>query len=172
MKPDLHRHSPAIGISALCYGTIGLHLVYAVRIKEASSTGLEKRTWRIGLDWKFWFVLGAVGLALSALMCVGVVKLLAKREPYGAFMRLRLRAKLTFLRLLAVDRRLPWYVRALPLLALAYWISPIDLIPGFMPDDIALTLLVIVAVVRLTPRDLIAELLQAADAAHPSGTQE
>jgi uncharacterized membrane protein YkvA (DUF1232 family) len=121
-----------------------------------------------GLDWKFWVILGAIGLALSALMCVGVVQLLRRREPYGAFMRLRLRAKLTFLRLLSIDRRLPWYIRALPLLALAYWISPIDLIPGFMPDDIAFTLLIIVAIVRFTPRELIAELLQAADAAHPS----
>ena len=71
--------------------------------------------------------------------------------------------------MLAFDPRLPWYVRALPLVALVYWISPIDLIPGFMADDIAMTLLVIMAVVRLTPRELIAELLQTADAAHPSG---
>ena len=92
-----------------------------------------------------------------------------RREPYASFIRLRLRAKLTFLRLLAFDPRLPWYVRALPLVALAYWISPVDLIPGFMADDIALTLLVILAVVRLTPRELITELLQTADAAHPSG---
>ena len=120
------------------------------------------------MDWKFWMILGAAGLALSAMMCVGVAVWLRRREPYGAFMRLRLRAKLTFLRLLAIDRRLPWYVRALPLLALAYWISPIDMIPGFMADDIAFTLLIIMAVVRFTPRDLIAELLQTADAAHPS----
>ena len=108
-------------------------------------------------------------MALSALMCAGMLIWLGRREPYASFIRLRLRAKLTFLRLLAFDPRLPWYVRALPLLALAYWISPVDLIPGFMADDIALTLLVIMAVVRLTPRELIAELLQDADAAHPSG---
>jgi len=119
------------------------------------------------LDWKFFLLLGLAGLALSALMCVGVVKWLGAREPYAAFMRLRLRAKLTFLRLLALDRRLPWYIRALPLLALAYWISPIDLIPGFMADDLAFTLLIIVAVVRFTPRELISDLLQAADARHP-----
>ena len=120
------------------------------------------------MDWKFWLILGIAGLALSALMCLGLVTWLRRREPYGAFIRLRLRAKLTFLRLLAVDRRLPWYVRALPLLALAYWISPIDLIPGFMPDDIAFTLLIIMAVIRLTPPELIAELLHTANAAHPA----
>ena len=120
------------------------------------------------MDWTYLIILGVAGLVLSALVCWGFVVLVRRREPYASFMRLRLRAKLTFLRLLAFDPRLPWYVRALPLLALAYWISPIDLIPGFMADDIAFTLLMIVAVVRLTPRELIAELLQTADATHPA----
>ena len=120
------------------------------------------------MDWKFWLIMAAAGVALSALMCWGVVVCLRRREPYGSFMRLRLRAKVTFLRLLAFDPRLSWYVRALPLVALAYWISPIDLIPGFMADDLAFTLLIIMAIIRLTPRELIAELLQTADAAHPA----
>ena len=124
------------------------------------------------MDWKFLLILGAAGLVLSALMCLAVVYWLSRREPYRSFMRLRLRAKLTFLRLLAFDPRLPWYVRALPLLALAYWISPIDLIPGFMADDVAFTLLIMVAVIRLTPRDLIAELLRTADSAHPATRQD
>ena len=115
------------------------------------------------MDWKFWLILGAIGVALSALMCAAILKWLWRKEPYAAFIRLRLRAKLTFLRLLAFDSRLPWYIRALPLLALAYWISPIDLIPGFMVDDVAFTLLVILAIVRFTPRELITELLQTAD---------
>ena len=123
------------------------------------------------MDWKFFLLLGLAGLVLSALMCVGVVKWLGAREPYATFMRLRLRAKLTFLRLLAIDPRLPWYIRALPLVALAYWISPIDLIPGFMADDLAFTLLIIVAVVRFTPRELISDLLQAADARHPGARE-
>ena len=115
------------------------------------------------MDWKFWLILGAIGVGLSALMCAAILKWLWRKEPYAAFIRLRLRAKLTFLRLLAFDSRLPWYIRALPLLALAYWISPIDLIPGFMVDDVAFTLLVILAIVRFTPRELITELLQTAD---------
>ena len=109
---------------------------------------------------------------MSVVMCIGIIRWLRGREPYGAFMRLRLRAKLKFLKLLAFDTRLPWYVRALPILALAYWISPIDLIPGFMADDLAFTLLIMVAVIRLTPSELIAELLQTADAAHPSGSRD
>ena len=114
-------------------------------------------------------LLGFAGLALSALICLGVVKWLGAREPYATFLGLRLRAKLTFLRFLAFDPRLPWYVRALPLVALAYWISPIDLIPGFMADDLAFTLLMIVVIVRLTPRELIGDLLRDADAHHPAG---
>lgn len=124
------------------------------------------------MDWKLFLLLGFAGLVLSALMCVGVVKWLGGREPYASFMRLRLRAKLTFLRMLAVDPRLPWYIRALPLLALAYWISPIDLIPGFMADDLAFTLLMIVVIVRLTPGDLIRDLLREAEARHPAGTAD
>ena len=111
-------------------------------------------------------------MVVSLLMCAGVVQVVRRREPYSTFMRLRLRAKLTFRRLLALDTRLPLYVRALPLLALAYWISPLDLIPGFMADDIAFTLLVIMAIVRLTPRELIAELLRAADNAYPAGERD
>ena len=124
------------------------------------------------MDWRFWLILGLAGLVLSILLCLGIVWWLGRREPYTSFLRLRLRAKLTFLRMLAFDPRLPWYVRALPLLALAYWISPIDLIPGFMADDIAFTLLIILAIVRLTPRELISELLRTADSAHPAGQQD
>ena len=119
------------------------------------------------MDWKFFVLLGVAGLALSALMCAAFVKWLGRREPYASFLRLRLRAKVTFLRLLAFDPRLPWHIRALPLVALAYWISPVDLIPGFMADDLAFTLLVIVAIVRLTPKELITDLLRDADARHP-----
>ena len=124
------------------------------------------------MDWKFWLILGTAGLALSALLCLGTIKWLGSREPYASFLRLRLRGKVRFLRLLSLDPRLPWFVRALPLLALAYWISPIDLIPGFMVDDLAFTLLVIVAIVRFTPRELIVELLQSAGSADSASRQE
>ena len=124
------------------------------------------------MDWKFWLILGTAGLALSALLCLGTIKWLGSREPYASFLRLRLRGKVRFLRLLSFDPRLPWFVRALPLLALAYWISPIDLIPGFMVDDLVFTLLVIVAIVRFTPRELIVELLKSAGSADSASRQE
>lgn len=56
----------------------------------------------------------------------------------------------------ARDPRLPWPVRALALAIAAYALSPIDLIPDFIPvlgllDDLVLLPLGIALVVRLTP---------------------
>ncbi len=119
------------------------------------------------MDWKILAISAGAGLLLGALLAVAVVVWMVRREPYATFHRLRLRGKMTFLRLLVFDRRLPWYVRALPLAVLVYWISPLDLIPFFPFDDVAFALLVLAVMVWLTPRDLIAELLTTADSAHP-----
>jgi uncharacterized membrane protein YkvA (DUF1232 family) len=40
---------------------------------------------------------------------------------------------IVLLRRLAGDRRLPWWVRALPAVGLAYLVVPIDLVPDFVP---------------------------------------
>ncbi len=61
----------------------------------------------------------------------------------------------------ARDPRTPWFVRLLALLVAAYALSPIDLIPDFIPvigylDDLLLLPLGIALVVRLTPPDVIA----------------
>jgi uncharacterized membrane protein YkvA (DUF1232 family) len=60
----------------------------------------------------------------------------------------------------ARDPRTPLFVRLLALLIAAYALSPIDLIPDFIPligylDDLLLIPLGIALVVRLTPRELI-----------------
>ena len=124
------------------------------------------------MDWRTLAAAAGAGLVAGAILAVAVVIWMVRREPYATFYRLRVRAKVTFLRLLIFDRRLPWYVRVLPLAALVYLISPIDLIPFFPFDDIAIALLVIAVMVWLTPRELIAELLSAAEAAHPSGHRD
>ena len=64
--------------------------------------------------------------------------------------------------LAARDKRTPWLARVLALLVAAYALSPIDLIPDFVPvlgylDDIILVPLGIWLVLRLIPADLIAE---------------
>lgn len=59
----------------------------------------------------------------------------------------------------ARDPRTPWFVRLLALLVAAYALSPIDLIPDFIPvigylDDLLLLPLGIALVVRLTPPEV------------------
>lgn len=70
--------------------------------------------------------------------------------------------------LAARDRRTPWYVKALAGLVAAYALSPIDLIPDFVPvlgylDDLLIVPLGIVAVVALIPPALMRELREEAE---------
>ena len=60
------------------------------------------------------------------------------------------------------DPRTPWYAKALALCVAAYALSPIDLIPDFVPvlgylDDLILVPLGIAAAVRMIPADVMAE---------------
>jgi uncharacterized membrane protein YkvA (DUF1232 family) len=69
--------------------------------------------------------------------------------------------------LAARDPRTPWYVKALALLVAGYALSPIDLIPDFIPvlgylDDAVLVPLGIMAVVSLVPDQVMAESREAA----------
>ncbi|CUA85635.1 DUF1232 domain-containing protein [Chelatococcus daeguensis] len=68
------------------------------------------------------------------------------------------------------DPRVPWCAKALALLVAAYALSPIDLIPDFIPvlgylDDVILVPLGILAVVRLIPPGIMAEHRELAAAA-------
>lgn len=69
--------------------------------------------------------------------------------------------------LAARDPRTPWYARALALLIVAYAVSPIDLIPDFIPilgylDDLILVPLGILLVLRLVPAAAMADARAAA----------
>ncbi len=60
------------------------------------------------------------------------------------------------------DPRVPWYAKALGIAVAAYALSPIDLIPDFVPvlgylDDLIIVPVGIVLVVRLIPPDIMAE---------------
>ena len=60
------------------------------------------------------------------------------------------------------DPRVPWYVKALGVCIAAYALSPIDLIPDFIPvlgylDDAILLPLGILLVVRMIPPEVMAE---------------
>jgi uncharacterized membrane protein YkvA (DUF1232 family) len=60
------------------------------------------------------------------------------------------------------DPRVPWYAKTLAALVAGYALSPIDLIPDFIPvvgylDDVILVPLGIMAVIRLIPPEVMAE---------------
>jgi uncharacterized membrane protein YkvA (DUF1232 family) len=60
------------------------------------------------------------------------------------------------------DPRVPWYAKALAVVVAGYALSPIDLIPDFIPvvgylDDVILVPLGILLVIRLIPPDIMAE---------------
>jgi uncharacterized membrane protein YkvA (DUF1232 family) len=60
------------------------------------------------------------------------------------------------------DPRVPWPVKLLALVVAGYALSPIDLIPDFIPvlgylDDVLLVPLGILLVIRLLPSELLAE---------------
>ena len=65
--------------------------------------------------------------------------------------------------LAARDPRVPWYAKALAAAVAAYALSPIDLVPDFIPvvgylDDLVIVPLGILLAVRLIPADVMGEL--------------
>src|SRR5258708_2068678 len=68
------------------------------------------------------------------------------------------------------DPRVPWYAKVLAVAVASYALSPIDLIPDFVPvlgylDDVIIVPLGILLVVRLIPPEVMAEHRELADAA-------
>ena len=95
-------------------------------------------------------------------------------EHKGVFTRLKCWALVLMRDVLAVwiaarDPRVPWPAKMLALVVAAYALSPIDLIPDFIPvigylDDLILVPLGILAVVRMIPPPLMAEFRETAAA--------
>lgn len=74
----------------------------------------------------------------------------------------RLKREVMTLYLAGRDPRTPWYAKAWTLLVVAYALSPIDLIPDFIPilgyvDDLILLPLGILLAIRLIPPPVLAE---------------
>jgi len=75
----------------------------------------------------------------------------------------RIKRDVTALYLAATDARVPWYAKAVAMAVAAYALSPIDLIPDFVPvlgylDDLVIVPLGILLAVKLVPPALMAEL--------------
>jgi len=88
----------------------------------------------------------------------------AKLKAWAATVRRDILA----LYLAARDPRVPWYAKALAALTAAYALSPIDLIPDFIPvlgylDDLIIVPAAILATVRLVPKQVMAELREEAE---------
>lgn len=68
------------------------------------------------------------------------------------------------------DSRVPWYVKLLATCAIAYAISPIDLIPDFIPvlgllDDLILLPLTIILILKLIPPNIMDDCRRQAETA-------
>lgn len=67
------------------------------------------------------------------------------------------------------DKRVPWYAKAMPCLAIIYIISPFDLIPGILVpifgglDDLIALFLGLKGLVSLTPNEVLDEHLSKID---------
>ena len=82
---------------------------------------------------------------------------LARRDVYAVYRAAR-------------DPRVPWYAKVLAFCVAGYALSPIDLIPDFVPvlgymDDLIIVPLGILIVVKLIPPEIIAEYRASAAAA-------
>lgn len=78
--------------------------------------------------------------------------------------------------LAARDPRVPWYAKALAGAVAAYALSPIDLIPDFIPvlgylDDLLIVPAGIWLAVRLVPADVMADLREEAERLSPPGSR-
>lgn len=101
----------------------------------------------------------------SGLVLSGVrrhVELLVSRFEYLKRRARELKREIAALFLAARHPRTPWYAKLLLLAIVAYALSPIDLIPDFVPvigllDDILLLPLAIALVVRMIPSSVLAE---------------
>jgi uncharacterized membrane protein YkvA (DUF1232 family) len=88
----------------------------------------------------------------------------------------RIKRDVVALWLAARDPRVPWYAKALAAAVAAYALSPIDLIPDFIPilgylDDLILVPLGIMLAVRLVPVPVMAELRRRAEKERPPVTR-
>lgn len=86
----------------------------------------------------------------------------------------RLRDDVYVLWLAFGDRRTPWYAKALMVVVVAYAVSPVDLIPDFIPvlgyvDDLVLVPAGIWLALKMIPREVVQEYRQKARPAMISG---
>jgi uncharacterized membrane protein YkvA (DUF1232 family) len=98
-------------------------------------------------------------------------------ESLLARLKLRARSLKNEIRAIAIafrDPRTPWYAKLVAACVVAYALSPLDLIPDFIPvlgylDDLILLPLGVALVVRLIPAEVLADAKQNLSVADNSG---
>lgn len=70
-----------------------------------------------------------------------------------------LKSQVLILYFVSKDKRLPFYIKAIAVFCVAYALSPIDLIPDFIPvigllDDLIIIPLCMAIVIKLTPQEI------------------
>ncbi|MFN8639757.1 MAG: DUF1232 domain-containing protein [Dehalococcoidia bacterium] len=104
-------------------------------------------------------------LLLLAAVAVWAARQIGVRLLLGRLNRLSLLRRVALVRGLAFDRRVPLLARVIPWLLVGYLVSPIDLIPDFIPvfgqlDDIAIVAFGLWLMLRLIPPELLEEHLR------------
>ena len=108
---------------------------------------------------RFCCAANGVGTCLVPVVTGTVQEMLAKLRNWARLVKRDVLA----LYLAGRDPRVPWYAKAIALATAAYALSPIDLIPDFIPvlgylDDLIIVPVAIVLTVRMVPAGIMAEL--------------
>ena len=119
------------------------------------------------MTWYAWALIVAVVTIISLLSLMWLIKRFRSKEPYASVLALGIREKIRFFRFIVTDKRVPVIVKIIPFLVAAYLISPLDLIPDFIPvlgylDDVGIVIGGLALIVKLTPLDLIYALIDRA----------
>ena len=115
------------------------------------------------MDWRTLLVVGGVALAFWAVSCI-VMVLVASRLPDGLLKQVAefLPACVTTARTLRKHPDVPRRAKVALLVAVLWVLSPIDLLPEFLPvigplDDVVAVVLLIRYAARSVPRELLLE---------------
>jgi uncharacterized membrane protein YkvA (DUF1232 family) len=125
------------------------------------------------MAWWDWLVIGA---AISVVAVAALVWLIRRTRRGRAILKLTLREKLRFGRVLLSDRATPFPARVLLAVLVGYLLLPFDLIPDFVPvlgqlDDLLVVAVVLGLVLWLVDGERLDEAVAAArDPAEPRRT--
>lgn len=104
-------------------------------------------------------------------MIIGIFKTSLKKAKNHAK---KLKKEVLALYLACKRKDIPWYTKIIPVLVVSYALSPIDLVPDFIPilgylDDLVIVPLGISLAIKLIPKDILDECRMQAEEDFKSG---